>query len=124
MTEVSITIPLGQPVPMPGHFDVPVPNLKLLSWSTVNLLGYWLRFFGIINLLDLLLLSICTFIVPRFRFMTDMQTESYVEFATGKIIMKYLISQKELTRNIITTYSVFGSFIRNSKNLLDVQTPV
>jgi len=24
MTEASITIPLGQPVPMPGHFDVPV----------------------------------------------------------------------------------------------------
>ena len=24
MTDASITLPLGQPVPMPGHFDVPV----------------------------------------------------------------------------------------------------
>ena len=24
MSETPITIPLGQPVPMPGHFDVPV----------------------------------------------------------------------------------------------------
>jgi len=24
MTETPIAIPLGQPVPMPGHFDVPV----------------------------------------------------------------------------------------------------